>query len=149
MSAIERKILAHDADRLGLAGQQILAAIERVPELPHENAARRAGARGGDVDVGGFGLRGLQARRRAAFDDRHWLCSRERDRTIARRYSAFRPAALMIGHHLSISAWRSVPSASGECWSLSTLSRPISVMRFCSSGSAKPAVTAGLSLAIF
>src|ERR1700720_908951 len=100
MSAIERKILAHDADRLGVAGREILAAIEGGPELAHANAARRGGARGGDVDAGGFGFRGLQARWRAAFDNRHWFCSRERGRTIARRYSAFRPGALMIGHPL-------------------------------------------------
>src|SRR3984957_9104061 len=121
-----------------------------MPVLPHESSAGRARARGGDIDVGKFRLRGLHTRRRAAFDERHGQApgSEVCEKTIARRYSAFRPAALMIGHHLSISAWRSVPSASGVCWSLSTLSRPISVIRFCNSGSAKPAVTAALSLAI-
>src|ERR1700683_4735378 len=81
MAAIERKVLAHDADRLGMAGGQILAAIERVPELPHENTAGRAGARGGDVRE--LRHHGLCARRRAAFDERHGLCSRKHRSLIA------------------------------------------------------------------
>src|SRR5580704_10122754 len=71
MAAIERKILAHDANGLGVACGQILAAIERVPELPHENTPGRAGARGGDVDLGNFRHYGLCAQRRPAFDQRH------------------------------------------------------------------------------
>src|SRR5262249_49881586 len=31
-AAVERIILAHDAHRLGLAGRQVLAAVDRVPE---------------------------------------------------------------------------------------------------------------------
>jgi hypothetical protein len=51
-AAVERVVLAHDADRLGLTGCEILAAMDRVPELPQEDAARRAPPRCRQVDHG-------------------------------------------------------------------------------------------------
>src|SRR5262249_60541167 len=52
-AAEQRVALAHDANGPGAAGGEILAALDRQPELAHELAAGRAGLRGGDVDVGG------------------------------------------------------------------------------------------------
>src|SRR5207248_1791139 len=49
LAAIERVVLAHDADRLRVPGREVLAAVHCRPELPHELAARRAGPRRGDV----------------------------------------------------------------------------------------------------
>ncbi len=49
-AAVERVVLAHDADRPGVALRQVFAAVDRQPELPHE-APRRARARRGDVDA--------------------------------------------------------------------------------------------------
>src|SRR5262249_5632409 len=55
--AIERVVLAHDADRPGAPSRQVGAVVERDPELAHERAARRAGPGGGDVDLWGAGRR--------------------------------------------------------------------------------------------
>src|SRR5262249_21327017 len=41
LRAVDREVLAHDAQRLGAAHRQVAAAADRMPELTHENAARR------------------------------------------------------------------------------------------------------------
>src|SRR5437763_1580424 len=64
LAAVERVVLAHDADRLRLAGLEIFAPSHRVPELPQELSAGRAGPRGGDVNL---------ARLAAKNDARHRL----------------------------------------------------------------------------
>src|ERR1700730_18033967 len=64
------------------------------------------------------------------------------------RYSPLILAALMIGHHFSISAFCKAPSASGVCWSGGGTSRPKSAMRVCTFGSAIAAIAASLSLAM-
>src|SRR5215472_10391129 len=70
LPAIERVILAHDANGLGVPGWQILRTADRLPEPAHEYAAGSSRARGGDVDVGGL-LRTAHARRRTRFHKRH------------------------------------------------------------------------------
>src|SRR3954469_10131522 len=42
LAAIKRVVLAHDADRLGVAALEVLGAMHGEPELPHEAASRRA-----------------------------------------------------------------------------------------------------------
>src|SRR6516165_7870801 len=63
-------------------------------------------------------------------------------------HSALIPAALMIGHHFSISAFWSARSASGVCWSRGKVSCARSANRARIIGSAKASVTAALSLAM-
>src|SRR5205085_3858316 len=41
LAAVEREILAHDADRFGMSRRQILGAMHRDPEAPHEAPHRR------------------------------------------------------------------------------------------------------------
>jgi hypothetical protein len=62
--------------------------------------------------------------------------------------SPLMPAALMIGHHFSISAFCSAPRASGVCCSRDTTSCPIFASCCCTAGSASAVVAAALSLAI-
>ena len=52
LRAENREILAHNAQRSGAPRRQVAAAADRMPELPHENAARRSRPRGRDIDVG-------------------------------------------------------------------------------------------------
>jgi len=54
-------------------------------------------------------------------------------------------AALMMGHHFSMSAFCSAPSASGVCWSRGGISRPSSASRLRTFASAKASTTAALS----
>src|SRR5262245_40671053 len=49
--AVSREILAHNAQWLSAARRQVAAAADRMPELTHENAARRSRPRGRDIDV--------------------------------------------------------------------------------------------------
>src|SRR5215831_7189540 len=51
LRAVDREVLAHDAQRLGTAHRQVAAAADRMPELTHKNAARRSRPRGRDIDV--------------------------------------------------------------------------------------------------
>ena len=64
------------------------------------------------------------------------------------RYSALIPAALMIGHHLSISALWNAAKPSGVCCSREATSSPSSAKRFWIAGSASAATIAALSFAI-
>jgi hypothetical protein len=57
-------------------------------------------------------------------------------------------AALMIGHHLSISAFCNAPRAAGVCWARGKTSCPKSASRARTFGSAKASMTAALSLAV-
>src|SRR5438105_5328792 len=50
LAAVERVVLAHDADRLRVPGREIFAAMDGEPELAHEAPAGRARPRRGDVD---------------------------------------------------------------------------------------------------
>src|SRR6516164_153434 len=61
-------------------------------------------------------------------------------------HSALIPAALMIGHHFSISAFCKARSASGVCWSRGKISRLLSAIRERTDGSASASTTAALSL---
>src|SRR6516162_11679923 len=63
-------------------------------------------------------------------------------------YSALIPAALMIGHHFSISAFCCAARASGVCFSAGQGSCPNSTKRWRSAGSAKLSRTAESSLAM-
>src|SRR5580704_189114 len=63
-------------------------------------------------------------------------------------YSVLMFAALMIGHHFSISALCKARSASGVCWSRGKISCPRSARRARRPGSAKAATAAALSLAM-
>src|SRR5262249_17193264 len=58
------------------------------------------------------------------------------------------PAALMIGHHFSISDRCNVPSASGVCCSRGTISSPRADIHWRAAGSARTATTAALSFSI-
>src|SRR6516164_2779617 len=60
-------------------------------------------------------------------------------------HSPLIPAALMIGHHFSISAFCSARSASGVCWSRGKISWPISASRLRTLASAKASTTDPLS----
>src|SRR5262245_21720257 len=51
LRAVDREVLAHDAQRPGAAHRQVAAAAHRMPELAHEKAARRSRPRGRDIDV--------------------------------------------------------------------------------------------------
>src|SRR5580698_3990993 len=62
--------------------------------------------------------------------------------------STFRPAALMIGHQVAISALRRASSASGVVWPISGISRPISTICLWNAGSAIASTAAALSLAM-
>jgi hypothetical protein len=62
-------------------------------------------------------------------------------------YSPLMLAALMIGHHFSISALCNAPSASGVCCSRGKISCPRSARRARAVGSARPSTTAALSRA--
>ena len=73
VSAIERVIFAHDTDGFGVSGRQILTTIHGVPELPHENAAGRAGPCGREIDVRGSCRCRRLMRARKLFDDGHWI----------------------------------------------------------------------------
>src|SRR6516164_9888909 len=57
-------------------------------------------------------------------------------------HSPLIPAALMIGHHFSISAFCSARSASGVCWSRGKISSPRSARRAGTLGSTNAPVTA-------
>src|SRR5262249_42949531 len=61
-------------------------------------------------------------------------------------HSPFIFAALMMGHHFSISALWSAPSASGVCCSRGKISCPISASRARTVGSANASTAAALSL---
>src|SRR5262245_205043 len=63
------------------------------------------------------------------------------------RHSPLMFAALIIGHHRSISAFWNVASPSGVCWSLGKLSWPSAAIRARRSGAAIAAWTAELSFA--
>src|SRR6185437_6573775 len=67
LAAIDREILAHDADRPGLAGRQVLGAHHRHPEPTHETAHRCARAGAGEVEIGPVLAGGLEV------DDAHPL----------------------------------------------------------------------------
>jgi hypothetical protein len=54
LAAIERVILAHDPDRFGVPGRQILAVIDGMQKLPLECAAWRLGACFGDIQFPGL-----------------------------------------------------------------------------------------------
>src|SRR5262245_11418410 len=60
-------------------------------------------------------------------------------------YSALMLAALMIGHHLSISAFWKPPSAAGVCGSRGVTSGPSSVSRVGTAGVLSASMTAALS----
>src|SRR4051812_13701664 len=62
-------------------------------------------------------------------------------------YSPLTPAALMIGHHFSISALWWAPSPSGVCWSRGGMSWPRSANLPRTVPSANASTTAPLSLA--
>src|SRR4030095_14531773 len=47
----ERKALAHDLDRLGLAGAQLFGAMDRLQEAAHECAGESARASGDEILV--------------------------------------------------------------------------------------------------
>src|SRR2546421_4529675 len=49
LAAVQRVVLAHDADRLRVPGREIFAAMDGEPELAHEAPAGRARPRRGDV----------------------------------------------------------------------------------------------------
>jgi hypothetical protein len=66
----------------------------------------------------------------------------------SRPYSALMLAALMNGHHFSISALWKAPNASGVCWSRGGISAPKSATRCRTAGSARASATAPLSLAM-
>src|SRR5262245_6707734 len=51
LAAVERVVLAHDAERLGASGRQVGSIVERHPELAHELTARRSRTRTGDIYV--------------------------------------------------------------------------------------------------
>src|SRR5204862_2071182 len=51
LAAEQGVVLAHDPDRFGVAGFEVLAPINRHPELAHEFAARGAGKRCGSIDL--------------------------------------------------------------------------------------------------
>src|SRR6267142_1713069 len=51
LAAVERVVLAHDADRLGMCLRQVFAAVDREPELAHEAPARGAGTRRGEIGL--------------------------------------------------------------------------------------------------
>src|SRR4051794_39476496 len=61
-------------------------------------------------------------------------------------HSILMPAALMIGHHFSVSAWCQAASASGVCCSRGTTSWPKEAKRACTPGSASAFTIAVLSL---
>ena len=58
------------------------------------------------------------------------------------------PAALMIGHHFSISVFWNAASPSGVCCARGATSRPSSVNRFWIAGSDKAYTVAALSFAM-
>jgi hypothetical protein len=60
---------------------------------------------------------------------------------------AFDSAALIIGHHFSVSALWKAPSASGDCCSRGGISEPRSERRARTAGSASVSTTAALSFA--
>src|SRR4029077_9067399 len=68
---IKRVILAHDPDRFGVPGRQVLAAIDGMPKLPHECAARSPGACCGYIEFRGLWPRNQCKRWRRLFDQRH------------------------------------------------------------------------------
>src|SRR6516162_8141873 len=63
-------------------------------------------------------------------------------------HSALMLAALMMGHHFSISAFCCAARASGVCLLLGQLSWPRSISRCCTAGSARVSTTAASSVAI-
>ena len=50
-TSVERKALAHDLDRLGLAGAQLLGAMDWMPEAAHECAGDGARPSGDEILV--------------------------------------------------------------------------------------------------
>src|SRR5262249_31342097 len=70
------------------------------------------------------------------------------DYGISRRYSGLIFAALMIGHHFSISAFCRSASAAGVCWSREKISCAKSASRARTLGLAKVSTVAALSLAM-
>ena len=56
-------------------------------------------------------------------------------------------AAVMMGHHFSISALWKAPSASGVCWARGKISCPSSASRARTVGAARASITAALSFA--
>src|SRR5436190_7501574 len=66
----------------------------------------------------------------------------------ALRHSPLMFAALIMGHHFSISAFWNAARASGVCWPRGNTSRPISASRARTVASAKASTTAALSLSM-
>src|SRR5262245_16351173 len=64
----------------------------------------------------------------------------------SRTHSALMPAALMMGHHFSMSAFCNAPRASGVCWSRDGISCSMLSNRRRTVGSARASTTAALSL---
>src|SRR6476620_9240122 len=62
--------------------------------------------------------------------------------------SGLTPAALMIGHHLSISPVRKAARPAGVCCSFGATSMPRSAKRLCTIGSASTCIIAPLSFAL-
>jgi hypothetical protein len=56
VAAIERVFLVHDSEGLGVPSCKVSAAVNCMPELPHEDAAGSTGSRRCNVDVDGFSL---------------------------------------------------------------------------------------------
>src|SRR6185437_430805 len=72
--------------------------------------------------------------------------SRQGEKGKSVPYCTFTLAALIIGHHLAISAFCQLPSASGVSWSFGGMSRPRSRNFCCTAGSAIASTAAALSL---
>src|SRR5215813_12015768 len=85
-------------------------------------------------------LAGLDQQPRTPVDRRHHHAGNP-------NYSALMPAALMIGHHFSISALWNAASACGVCSSRDTICWPRSASRWRTPGSVSASTAAALSLA--
>src|SRR5206468_2484547 len=108
----------------------------------HRDRARRIGLRRRDV---GRGQQGERCRYRELFHASPSLLLLPDAR---RRHSGgLMLAALMIGHHLSISALWKAPSASGVCSSGFAITCPSSMSRCRTAASARVSITAASSLA--
>src|SRR5215467_2331349 len=86
-------------------------------------------------------LQGLVMQPRTPVDRRHHHAGNP-------NYSALMPAALMIGHHFTISALWNAASACGVCSSRDTICWPRSASRWRTPGSVSASTAAALSLAM-
>src|SRR5262249_13771387 len=107
-----------------------------MPVATHEFASRPAGT-DPDQTLGVLGLEHSISPR---------VASQAALTTAPQPHSALMLAALMIGHHFSISALWKVASASGVCCSRGEISSPRSASRARTAGSAKASTIAAFSL---